>query len=157
MKKILLTIGLALTLNYNVYSRTIISKNVDDCRRNAIGQIRCAHTEQKLVTYPCPTDANPGRQCDSWILNCSGAGFSSCKIDPNSTTISNNDAIDNFWSNQLLEYAYNQLETSNNLTGTHLATVVMPNQTIRIYSVVWSFTLSSNGSISGSINVSCNE
>lgn len=56
-----------------------------------------------------------------------------------------------------LLYVYNLLETSNNLTGKHSSTVRMTNQTLRIYSVVWSFTLSSNGSISGSINVSCND
>jgi hypothetical protein len=157
MKKNLFITLVILIFCTKIYSRPIISKNVDDCRRNAIGQIRCAHTEQKLVTYPCPTDANPGKQCDGWILNCSGAGFSSCKIDPNSATISSTDPVDNYWSNQLLEYAYNQIEINNNLNGTYSSTVIMPNQTIRIYNVAWNFTLSTNGSISGSTNVSCND
>lgn len=149
---------IVLILNFdNVFARPIVEKTVDACRRNLIGQIRCDRVHQELVNYACGTTAEPDKTCEGWTLECSGAGFSACAIQSSSQSgFALLDGVDNYWGVQLHDYAVNQIETGNVLTGSHSETVVMPDSSVRIYTVVWSMTQNVNGDITGTINVTCN-
>jgi hypothetical protein len=151
IKQITLTLLLVLTFKTS-HARPIINKTVNDCGKNLLGQVMCGHVKQELVIYQCGTVAEP-KNCEGWVLTCSGSGTTACKIDANSQTI--NDAIDDYWGNFLLDLANNYID-NNVLTGTHSETVVLSDQTVRIYTVVWSITIDVNGNANGYVSVSCN-
>jgi hypothetical protein len=156
MKKQIITLVLTLVLT-QVYSRPILEKNVEDCRTNLWGQVKCGHVKQNLVSYPCPTPADPDRTCNGWTLDCKGSGSTSCEID-HGTAVggSISDQVDQYWSDYLEAYAHRAIESENNLIGTHSKVVLMPDLSIRIYTLTWNWVFDVNGNVSGSIKISCN-
>lgn len=156
MKNLVLTVVCFLTFN-EMNARPILEKTVDACRRNILGQIRCNKVKQQLVDYPCPTETNPDKTCEGWTLDCSGAGFSACSVQSNSGSgLALTDGIDNTWGLTLHDYAINQIETNNTLSGSHSETVVLPDNSVRVYTVVWTMSQNSFGDITGTVTVTCN-
>lgn len=139
----------------NLEARPIIDKYINGCRTNLWGKVKCNKVHQQLTSYPCPTTAEPERRCEGWSLLCEGRGTSECLIDPNSGLVYNQDAIDEYWGEVLQNHAIEKIETQNVLSGNHSETILLPDGTYRVYTVVWSISKNDEGEIFGQINVSC--